>query len=122
MPPDADMDDIFYYGIQTPIHALGLLCERIEDIALADDLVNQAKQRIETASVVVADLTGAHPNVCLQLGYAWGKGRPTILLTRDDSALPFAVRGQSLFTYRRIKDVETILSQALAELRAQAAV
>jgi|FLYN01.1.fsa_nt_gi hypothetical protein len=120
LPADADMDDIFYYGIQTPIHASGLLCERIGEDTPPDDLLEQARQRIETARVVVADLTGAHPLVCLQLGYAWGKGRPTILLTRDEA--PFAVRDQPLYTYRRIKDVEDILSRALADLRSQAVV
>jgi hypothetical protein len=122
LPTGDDMDDIFYYGIQTPIHARGLLCERVGEDTPAEETLELAKQSIETASVVVADLTGAHPNVCLQLGFAWGKDRPTILLTRDESALPFVVREQPIFTYRRIKDVEQILSQALNDLGAQAVV
>jgi hypothetical protein len=119
MPPDQELDDVFYYGIQTPIHAFGLLCERIQEAKLTEDILDQARQRIESASVVVADLTGAHPAVCLQLGYAWGKERPTILLTKDGASVPFAVRDQPVLTYKRIKDAEENLTRALSHLKAE---
>ncbi len=106
-----------HYGIQSPIHALGLLCERLGEETPEDDALDYARQSIDTASVVVADLTGAHPAVCLQLGYAWGKERPTILLTKDGESLPVAMRGQTVFTYRRIKDAEEQLARALADLK-----
>jgi hypothetical protein len=119
MPPNSDMDDVFYYGIQTPIHALGLLCERLGEETPPDDALDYARHSIDTASVVVADLTGAHPAVCLQLGYAWGKERPTILLTKDGASVPFAVSGQPVLTYKRIKDAEDNLARALSHLKAE---
>jgi hypothetical protein len=111
------MEDIFFYGIQSPIHALGLLCERIEQDTLTDDLLDQARQRIETASVVVADVTGGNPNVYLQIGYAWGKSRPVVLLAREGETPRFETKTAPLLNYRRIKDVEERLAAALAAMK-----
>ncbi len=49
------------------------------------DVLEQVKKKIEeTASVVIAVLTEANQNVYLEIGYAWGKGRPTILLVKKE--------------------------------------
>jgi hypothetical protein len=118
MPPEEDLDDIFYFGIQTPAHALGLLCERIEAKQLTDDLLEQARQRIDTASVVIVALTRPDPHVYLQMGYAWGKGRPMIVIARDHKVFEFESGGVRL-VYNSIKHLESSLSKTLKQLKAQ---
>jgi hypothetical protein len=51
--------------------------------------------------------------VYLEVGYAWGKGRPTILITDDTKDPRFDLRGQRYLKYRRIKDVEETLTREL---------
>lgn len=119
MPVRADTDDLFYYGIQTPIHALGLLCERVEQPNPTEDLLDQIKRRIEMAAVFVADLTDPDPGVYLQLGYAWGKGRPTILLAKTGSRLALETARPTPILYDRIKDIESALARSLDALKAQ---
>ncbi|MBL8154286.1 MAG: toll/interleukin-1 receptor domain-containing protein [Anaerolineae bacterium] len=116
LPPNADLDDVFYYGIQTPIHALGLLCERIEPGAALDDWLEQICRRIDSAAVVVAELSAPDPAVYLQLGYARGKGRPLVLLARDGHSPHAALAKEPLLSYRRIKDLETDLLTTLSGL------
>jgi hypothetical protein len=113
MPFKKEMDDVFYYGIQLPLHAAGLLCERVDQDIFSGGIMEYVKGRIETAAVVVAELTGGNPNVYLEVGYAWGKGRPVILLARDEKELHFDVRGQRCLVYERIKDLEDILAKEL---------
>ena len=75
------------------------------------------KRRISSAKLVVADLTMANPNVYLEVGYAWGIGRPTILLIRDDvKDLKFDVRGQRCLVYKGIKHLEETLARELSAL------
>jgi hypothetical protein len=119
MPFKKDMDDIFYYGIQQPVRSAGFVCERIDQEAFIGDILNQVKKKIETAAVVIAELSGANPNVYLEVGYAWGKGRPTILLMKDDQELRFDVSGQRCLKYERIKDLEESLQKELEELKSQ---
>ncbi len=119
MPFKKDMDDIFYYGIQRPVRSAGFICERIDQEAFIGDILDKVKKKIETAAVVIAELSGANPNVYLEVGYAWGKGRPTILLMKDDEELRFDVRGQRCLQYERIKDLEEYLKCELKELKSK---
>jgi len=117
MPFRKDMDDVFYYGIQGPVHAAGFLCERVDQEAFTGDILDRVKNRIETASLVIAELTGSNPNVYLEVGYAWGKGRSTILLVKEAKELRFDVRGHRCLTYERIKDLEEQLTKELDGLK-----
>lgn len=117
MPFRKDMDDVFYYGIQGPVHAAGFLCERVDQEAFTGEILDRVKKRIETASLVIAELTGSNPNVYLEVGYAWGKGRSTILLVKETKELRFDVRGHRCLTYERIKDLEEQLTKELDRLK-----
>src|SRR5262249_29742536 len=80
MPFTPEFEDVYYYGIERPVKDAGYLCERIDLSSFSGDVVNQIKQRIDTAALVIADLSSASPNVYLEVGYAWGRSRPTVLL------------------------------------------
>jgi nucleoside 2-deoxyribosyltransferase len=91
----------------------------VDNESYTADILERLKEKIETAAVVIADLTNANPNVYLEVGYAWGKNRPTILLAKDDEELKFDVRGQRCLKYGRIKDLELSLAKELAELKSR---
>lgn len=116
MPFSETMLDVFFYGIQNPLHAVDLLCERMDHVAFTGEIVEQMKRRIETASVVIAILTGGNPNVYLEVGYAWGKGIPTILVASSVEELAFDVKGSRCLTYTSIKDLEQKLSTEIRAL------
>ena len=116
--PFADaFSDLFEYGIQRPVRDLGFLCERVDQDVFTGDILERIKTQIETATAIIAVLTGANPNVYLEVGYAWGKGRPTILVTEDDPR--FDLQGQRYLRYRHIKDVEKMLTRELRVLKDQ---
>lgn len=117
MPFKKEMDDVFYFGIQQPVRELGFVCERVDQQAFVGDILDRVKQKIETAAIVIAELTGANPNVYLEVGYAWGKERPTILLARAEEELRFDVRGQRCLKYERIIDLKEALTRELTALR-----
>ena len=109
-----EVEDYYYYGIQAPVNSFGYLCERANLSADMGNGFERLESRIETASVVIADLTDKNPNVFLTLGYAWGKNRPTILLMRDEQDdIPFDTREQRCLTYRRIRDLEESLRKEI---------
>ncbi len=116
MPFSEEMEDVFYYGIQNPVRQLGYICERVDREAFTGDILDQVKMRIENAEVVIADLTGANPNVYLEVGYAWGKARTTVLVANKKDDLKFDVRGQRCLKYQSIKDLEKLLTTELKSL------
>ena len=117
MPFAPEFDDHFHYGIQQAVNTAGYLCERADLATFTGDVIVWVKERIESARLLVADLSTANPNVYLEVGYAWGKGIPTVLLARDESDLKFDVKGQRCLVYSSIRKLEELLTQELARLR-----
>jgi hypothetical protein len=71
MPFKPELDDYYHYGIQGAVRDAGFLCERADLSAFTGDVLRWVQDRIRTASLIVADLTDANPNVYLEVGYAW---------------------------------------------------
>ncbi len=116
MPFSEEMEDVFVFGIQGPVHAAGLLCERVDMAVFTGDILERIRNRIATASLVIADLTGANANVYLEVGYAWGKSRPTLLIMKAGEQLKFDVIGQRCIFYKSIKDLRSKIEADLAEM------
>lgn len=119
MPFNTDMNDVFYYGIEAPVHASGLLCERMDHISFTGEIMDWMKRKIETAALIIAEMSGANPNVYLEVGFAWGKGRPTLLLARNGVSLEFDAKGHRCIFYTGIKDLEDKIKREMVELKIQ---
>ena len=76
------------------------------------------RKDITTASIVIADLTQARPNVYLEVGYAWGHGTRVIFLARKGEDLHFNVSGHRCIYYGKFSPLATELEQLLRGLEA----
>jgi len=117
MPFEEEMDDVYHYGIYSAVNAAGFICERSDFSSFTGDIMHWVKSRIRTASLVIADLTNANPNVYLEIGYAWGVGIPTVLVSRDGEHLEFDVIGQRCLIYKKIRQLQDLLTSELSALR-----
>jgi hypothetical protein len=105
MPFSEDFEDVYEYGIYTPVRNCGLICEKTNEMAYTGDILHRIREKIETADLVVADLTGARPNVYLEVGYAWGKGIPVIFVARNGEELHFDVSRHRCIYYKSIRQL-----------------
>lgn len=117
MPFDKKLDDVFHYGIQNAVNRAGFLCERADKISFTGDVLDLIRRRIKKASLVIADLTTTNPNVYLEVGFAWGLGKPTVLIAQDVKDLKFDVKGQKCIIYSGIRELEEKLSEELLGLK-----
>jgi hypothetical protein len=117
MPFAAAFDDCYHYGIQGAVHASGYLCERADLNSFTGDVMEFVKERIASSDFVIADLSTANPNVYLEVGYAWGLNKKTVLVIRDPNELAFDTRGQRCLHYSTIKDLENKLKNEIATLK-----
>jgi hypothetical protein len=118
MPYSDSFEDVFNYGIAPPVRSAGLLCERMDQITFTGDIVGHMRDKISSASILVADLSEANPNVYLEIGYAWGVRTPCVLVCNRKSDLKFDLQGQRCLQYGSITELEKTLT---AELRALSA-
>jgi hypothetical protein len=108
LPHEQELEDIFYYGIQRPVHAMGLLCERSGENEKPSQDLHGMMNRIGLARAFICDVSETDPELYLQLGYALGKGIPTALISRKENpdiaeAIP----------YQKIWELEERISQWL---------
>lgn len=117
MPPDDGYDDSFYYGIQRPTHAYGLLCEResAEFVVESSADVENLQNRIEGARGVIIHLDNKPltPDFALQIGCAWGAKRPTLFITQSDNIQYALLPNNAIHTYKKISELEGMIADYL---------
>jgi hypothetical protein len=116
MPFSPDFEDVYTFGISPAAHASDLLVERMDQTSFTGDIVAHMRDRIAGARLFVADVTGANPNVYLEIGFAWGNGIPTMLICRDVDELQFDLRGHRCLAYTNIVELQRKLTREIAAL------
>jgi len=116
MPYAEEFEDVYEFGIYGPVRRCGFICERVDQAAFTGDILQRIRQRIETADLVIADLSGARPNVYLEVGYAWGKGIPVVFVARDGEEPHFDVKAHRCLYYRTIKQLARDLEKLILGL------
>jgi len=92
--------DSIYDEVITPVaRAAGVELRRGDDIVGPGAILGDIIGEIANASVIVAEITTANPNVFYELGYAQALGKPTILLAQRRESLPFDVSGMRTIYY-----------------------
>jgi hypothetical protein len=119
MPFADEYADRFQYGIQGAANAAGYLCERADLASFTGDVIAWVKDRIDSAALVIADLSTANPNVYLEVGYAWGRGVRTVLIVAQGDEVKFDVRTQRYLAFRSIRQLEELLTKELKALTAE---
>ena len=117
MPFHDELGDLYHFGIQDPVNQSGLLCERADHSHFTGDILTYIKDRIATAAVVIAEVSAPNANVYLEVGFAWGRNRPTILLTKDTKELKFDIRGHRCLVYDNIRGLREMLGNYLQAAR-----
>ena len=120
MPFAEQYKDRYHYGIEPPVRKAGYLCERLDHEYFTGDVLARVKDRINTAALLVVDLTEGNPNVYLEAGYAWGRGVDTILIVAEGEKVWFDIQGQRRIEFSSIRQLEQLLTTALEALRTEA--
>ena len=89
---DADFEAVeeFFRGVVDPILAGSFTPYELGRTRPESAFMNvEIFERIATAGLVVADLTGVRPNCMMELGFALGRGRKVVVSAKKDTRLPF---------------------------------
>jgi len=92
MMPFAPQFDSVYTAITAAAEAVGLKCQRADDIWVNPAIIQDVVSLIDRAKVVVCDCTARNPNVFYEAGIAHTLGREVILITQSESDIPFDLR------------------------------
>jgi len=116
IPFSAEFEDVYEFGIYGPVRDCGYICEHVGQAAFTGDVLERIRDRIADARLVIADLSNARPNVYLEVGFAWGRGIPVVILAREGEKLHFDVSTHKCIYYRNITHLAKELRQLLGAL------
>ena len=86
--PTPDMDPV-YGAIKEAATQLEYECIRVDEIQRPTDITQDILKLIEGSKIIIADLSGANPNVYYEMGLAHARGRIVVPISRDKEKLPF---------------------------------
>lgn len=90
--PQFKVVDDYFSGVIRPIveQELGFDLVTIDGSDNKEPFINQEIfNRLHRSSVVIVDVTGERANCFIELGYALGRGLPTMVCAHDPTELPF---------------------------------
>src|SRR5947209_8635601 len=99
MPFRPEFDHLYRDLIAPVLEAEGLGVSRADDPLHQRNILKGIIAGIDSAHLIVADITGLNPNVMYELGVAHALGRPVVMLTQNVEDAPFDLRGYTLTPY-----------------------
>lgn len=111
MPFDAQFKPV-YAALREAVSAMGLECQRADDICDNDHIIDDVIGLIWRGRVVISDFSMKNPNVFYETGIAHSLGRDVIQIAQSIDDVPFDLR--SLRTVVYLSNTE-----GLAELKDQ---
>lgn len=100
MPFRPDLRDVFEV-VRTTAKSLGYKCWRADERLQAGNVLRLILADIDSADVVIADLTGQNPNVFYEVAFAHMRkeARRVILMAQRDEDVPFDLRALRYLKY-----------------------
>jgi hypothetical protein len=84
-------DELYGEVIKSVCTDFGLDVIRADEIYGPGLIISDVTRAIVDSKLIIAEITPANPNVYFEVGYAHAWNKPTILLARKDTPLPFDV-------------------------------
>jgi hypothetical protein len=112
VPGDTTLDDVLD-AIKESARRCGIHAERIDEPASTDRITDRILESIRHAEFVIADLTGARPNVYYEAGYAHGIGKTPIYIAREGTKLEFDLKDYPVVFFQSLRQLKDALEQRL---------
>lgn len=103
----ANADKLLKYIINPVCQSCNFNVERVDQINDSDSITQTIIDKLLSADLVIADITGHNPNVFYEMGYRKCTGKPIIHLKCKGEKLPFDVTTIRTFEYD-LKDLDNV--------------
>lgn len=113
--PFASELDFVWRVIAEVVEAHGIECQRADEVYLSNPVMDDVKQRIAAADLVVVDFTGRNPNVYYEAGLADAWRKDWIVLAQSADDLAFDVRHIRAIRYANTMGADRKLRDELAQ-------
>lgn len=103
-------------AIKDAAQRCGIHAERVDEPQSNERITDRILESIRKAEYVIADLTGARPNVFYEAGYAQGLKKTPIYVAREDTKIEFDLKDYPVIFFRGVKELKDRLEERLRGL------
>ena len=122
MPFRKSLDSAYRDLIKPAFEGAGFRVLRADDISSQRNILQDIIHSIESADLIVADLTDSNQNVYYELGVAHTRGKPAFLMAQNIDEVPFDLQSYRIFQYSMdldaLKDAKARLSSDATRIAA----
>lgn len=108
-----------YLTVRKVCHECNLRALRGDETELHygdNNILTYILQHILKSQIIIANISNRNPNVFYELGIAHMAGKPTILICRDGSSIPFDLQQKFVLFYSSLEDLSTKLKDAIIKI------
>ncbi len=121
MPFEDGMNAVYEHGIKPCVEELGIKCRRADELYSAQGILGDIWTSVQSAEIVIADLTNKNPNVMYELGLCHTLWKHVILICQNKDDVPFDLRNWRViwydFTFAGAARLKEELQRAIVALR-----
>ena len=115
MPFDDKFRPIYNTIVRPAVEQASLRCVRSDEIFGTRPVMEDIRENIQKARILLADLTGKNPNVLYELGFAHGSSKDVILIAQRMDDVPFDLRQYRLIPYKDSVAGGPLLKKSISE-------
>lgn len=92
MPFNDAFDDVYQLGIKAACQSETIYCERVDEQYYEGSMLDRIYNQIQHADYIIADMSTKNPNVFYEVGYAHALQKKVVLITQEESDIPFDLK------------------------------
>ncbi|MBF0463862.1 MAG: response regulator [Nitrospirae bacterium] len=118
MPYDDKFNDVYELGIRGAVTELGFTCMKANEMQYNGGIIQKVYESINTAHLIIADMTDEDPNVFYEVGYAHAMGKDVILITQNADKIPTNLSNfvHTIYDSSKVRVLKENLKQKIQEL------
>lgn len=117
-PFSEPFDAIYSDHVKPILETEGMTVDRADEIFGTQPIIEDIWESINSAELILADVTGKNPNVMYEIGMAHTIGKPVVIMTQEIEDVPFDLKHYRCIVYRYTpKGVAALESQISGTIR-----
>lgn len=117
MPFESKYHDSYEYGIKQALDSCGYIHFKADETIQNIDIMCKVCKHIQSSRLAIFNISGFNPNVMLELGLAYGIGKPVIIIKDIETKTITNLGSIEYIEYEHAHDLMIKLSQALNNLK-----
>jgi len=114
-PFNTDYNETFF-SVRSTCEKLRLNCIRGDEEFVPNDVFSVILKQIVKSRFLIANITGRNPNVMYELGVAHALGKPTIIIAKNFTDIPFDLNNKRIIIFDETEDLSLKLENSINDL------